>query len=434
MAWPTVMESFFISLAGMVDTWMVSAIGPEAVAAVGLTTQPKLLGIALFMANNIAVSALVARRKGEQRQENANQILQAAVIFAFVAGVIISLLCVVLADPIMHLSGSEETTHADAVMYFRIIMGGMIFNIISLVINAAQRGAGNTKIAMRTNVISNLINIVFNYLLIQGKLGFPALGIRGAALATVIGTIVACALSVHSIFSKNSFLNIWLWKMDKISEFPKMISSIFGISYSVFLEQVLLRIGFLTVSRMAAKQGTYAFAAHQVGMNVMSLSFSFGDGMQAATVSLIGQSLGRKEIEQARAYGRISQRIGNVISVVLALIYLIGGRTYYQVFFADEEIISIGVSIMRVMVFIVLFQIVQVIYMGCLRGAGDVLFTTFASTVSVTIVRPVMSYVFCYVCGFGIIGIWYGILCDQICRAIFTTARFKSGKWTKIII
>lgn len=434
MAWPTVLESFFISLASMVDTWMVSSIGPEAVAAVGLTMQPKLLGIALFIANNIAVSALVARRKGQQRGENANQILQAAVLFTLVAGVVISLLCVFLANPIIRFSGSEEATHADAVLYFQIIMGGMIFNIISLVINAAQRGAGNTKIAMRTNVISNLVNIVCNYLLIEGKFGFPELGICGAALATVLGTVVACILSVRSILSKDSFLNIQSWKWDALSEMPKNLGSIFRISYSAFLEQVLMRVGFLAVSRMAAMQGTYAFAAHQVAMNVMSLSFSFGDGMQAAAVSLIGQSLGRREIRQAKAYGRISQRIGNIISVFLALIYLICGRTYYQMFFAEEEIISIGVSIMRIMVFIVLFQIVQVIYMGCLRGAGDVLFTTFASTISVMIVRPVMSYVFCYLCGLGIIGIWYGVMCDQICRVILTTVRFQSGKWTKIKI
>lgn len=434
MAWPTVMESFFIALAGMVDTWMVSSLGPEAVAAVGLTTQPKFIGLALFVANNIAVSALVARRKGEERQESANQILQVALIFALGTGIVISFLCVFFANPIIHFSGSETSTHQSAVSYFQIIMGGMIFNIISLVINAAQRGAGNTKIAMRTNVTSNIINIVFNYLLIQGHFGFPALGICGAAVATVLGTIVACTMSILSILPKQQFISLKLWKRQQLTAFPKMLKSIFKISYSAFIEQILLRIGFISVAIMAAKQGTNAFAAHQVAMNVMSLSFSFGDGMQAAAVSLIGQSLGRKEIEQAKSYGKISQRIGNLISVVLAIIYLFGGRKYYEAFFQQKDIIELGVSIMRVMVFIVLLQIMQVIYIGCLRGAGDVLFTTFTSALSVTFVRPVMSYVFCYLCGMGIVGIWYGIVCDQICRVILTSVRFKSGKWTRIRI
>lgn len=434
MAWPTVMESFFVAMAGMIDTWMVSSMGAEAVAAVGLTTQPKFIGLSLFVANNIAVSALIARRRGEERKEDANRILQTALIFSLVAGTLVSCVCVYFASTIIHLCGSETSTHQAAVSYFRIIMGGMIFNILSLVINAAQRGAGNTRIAMRTNVTSNVVNVICNYLFIEGHLGFPALGVQGAALATLLGTIVACIMSIFSILPKNQFVSIQLWKCPKVIEFAKTLQSIFKISYSAMFEQILLRIGFISVAVMAAKQGTDAFAAHQVAMNVMSLSFSLGDGMQAAAVALIGQSLGREEIQQAKLYGKISQRIGNLISVALAVIYLFGGRKYYEMFFSEEEIVAIGVSIMHIMVFIVPLQIRQVIYIGCLRGAGDILFTTFTSALSVTIVRPVMSYVFCYLFGMGIVGIWLGVVCDQICRVILATLRFKSGKWTKIKI
>lgn len=88
----------------------------------------------------------------------------------------------------------------------------------------------------------------------------------------------------------------------------------------------------------------------------------------------------------------------------------------------------------RVLTFIVLLQIAQVIYMGCLRGAGDVVFTTIASTISITFVRPILSYVFCYACGLGLVGIWMGILGDQTSRLLLTTWRFKSGRWMKIKI
>ena len=111
----------------------------------------------------------------------------------------------VFAGAIIGFCGSTADTHNDAVVYFRIIMGGMIFNCIQMGINAAQRGAGNTKITMRTNVTSNTINILLNYLLINGRFGFPALGIRGAALATISGTVVACIMSVASIFKKRVF-------------------------------------------------------------------------------------------------------------------------------------------------------------------------------------------------------------------------------------
>lgn len=185
---------------------------------------------------------------------------------------------------------------------------------------------------------------------------------------------------------------------------------------------------------MAANLGTRAFAAHQVGMNIMSLSFSFGDGMQVAAVTLIGQSLGQKNADLAKKYGTICQRIGNMISVVLSVLYLLLGKWFFSMYFTEADTIQIGVEIMRVMVIIVLMQVAQVIYMGCLRGAGDVRFTTIASTISVTCIRPLASYIFAYLLNFGVIGIWLGIVCDQICRLILTQWRFKSGKWTKIKI
>ena len=183
---------------------MVSSLGSYAVAAVGLTTQPKFMGLSLFFALNVAISALVARRRGQNKQEEANRLLYTALIFLVGAAVVLSIAFVALANQIIRLCGSTPETHDSAVAYFRIIMGGMIFNCIQMGINSAQRGAGNTKITMRTNMTSNTINIIFNYLLIGGHFRFPALGIQGAALATVLGTVVASIMSIASIIKKTA--------------------------------------------------------------------------------------------------------------------------------------------------------------------------------------------------------------------------------------
>ena len=120
--------------------------------------------------------------------------------------------------------------------------------------------------------------------------------------------------------------------------------------------------------------------------------------------------------------------------IALAVIYFFGGETIYRMFFREENIIAYGVNIIHCICIIVLFQVSQVIYMGCLRGAGDTLYTAIASTISVTIIRTVVSYLFGYTLGFGIIGIWMGVLGDQISRFIFATVRFKQGKWVQIKI
>ena len=412
MAWPAIVESFFIAFAGLVDSLMVSSLGSYAVAAVGLTTQPKLLDLAFFFALNVSISALVARRRGEQRQGAANETLVTALVFIILAAAVFSVGFVAFASPIIHLCGSTAETHNGAVTYFRIIMGGMIFNCIQMGINSAQRGAGNTKITMRTNVTSNTINIILNYLLINGHFGFPALGIQGAALATVTGTVVGCVMSILSITKQDGFLNLGYILKNKIKPTIAAFISLVRVGYSVFFEQVFMRIGFMMTAIMAAKQGTDAMAAHQVGMNIMSLSFAFGDGLQSAAVALIGAG----------------------IAVCLVAIYLFGGRWLYSLFFEEQHIIEIGVSIIHVIIFVVIFQICQVIYMGCLRGAGDTLYTAVASMISVTFICTIVSYLGGYTLGLGIVGIWFGVLADQMSRFIFATIRFKQGKWVKIKI
>ena len=434
IAWPAVIESFFTAFVGLVDSYMVSGLGSNAVAAVGLTTQPKFMGLSMFFAINVALSALVARRKGEGRKDDANNILVSGFLFILLAAAVISTVLVIFAGDIIRFCGSNSDTHDPATAYFKIVMGGMIFNCIQMGINSAQRGAGNTKITMRTNLTSNTVNIIFNYLLIGGKLGFPALGVRGAALATVLGTVVASIMSFASLFQKDCFVSIPYIVKNKIKPSLNAFRSLIKVGYSVFFEQLLMRVGFMATSIMAAKLGTAPMAAHQVGMNIMGLSFSFGDGLQATAVALIGRSLGEGDEDLAKEYGRTCRVLGLIISFVLACGYFFGGHALMSAFFEEPEIVKIGVDITRIIIIVVIFQVSQVIYMGCLRGAGDTGYTAFASIISVTIIRTAFSYLCGYMLGFGINGVWMGILADQVSRFIFGSVRFKQGKWTKIKI
>ncbi len=434
MAVPAMIESFFVAFAGLVDSLMVSSLGSNAVAAVGLTTQPKFLGLAVFIALNVAISALVARRFGENKRKEANSLLFTAIIAVCILAVVLGASLSIFAPQIMSWCGSTPETHDDAVTYYRIIMSGMIFNCIQMGINSAQRGAGNTKITMRTNITSNTLNIIFNYFLINGHCGFPAMKIAGAAIATVLGSVVACVMSIISIMKPDFFVSIPYIIKEKIRPSFTALKNLVKVGYSVFFEQVLMRIGFMMTAIMAANQGNAAMAAHQVGMNIMALSFSFGDGLQSAAVALIGRSLGEKKPGKAKEFGRTCQMIGGVISVALAVIYFFGAKLLMGLFFEEADIVKIGVGIMRIIIIVVLFQIRQVIYMGCLRGAGDTFYTAVASTVSVTVIRTGISYLCGYTLGWGIAGIWLGVLGDQLSRYIFATLRFKAGKWVNIKI
>ena len=434
VAWPAMAESFFVTLAGMIDTMMVSEMGSYAVAAVGLTNQPKFIGLTLFFGINIAVSALVARRKGEQRRENANEIMLTALGLTFILCAVVTAVFVGFAPQIMRLAGSDADTHEAAVEYFQIIMGGTFFSVLTMVINAAQRGSGNTRLSMTTNLTSSVVNVFFNYLLIGGNLGFPALGIRGAAIATVLGTVVSAGMALFSLFRPNSYVRIPDMIRLKIRWTKESMKSIWNLAYNSSLENIAMRVGFLATALLAARLGTDEFAAHNIGMNILGLGFSFADGMQVAAVALTGEALGAGLKQEAREYGRICQKIGFLISVGLAVLLLVGGRWFYSLYFKEDHILDMGVIITRYTMVIVLLQISQIIYTGCLRAAGDVRYTLGAALISVTVIRTVMTVLLVLVFNLGLHGIWLGVLSDQLSRFMLMRRRFRKGEWVNLRI
>lgn len=435
MAWPSVLESFFIAIAGVIDTIMVGSLGKYAIAAVGLTTQPKFIGLTIFIAINVAVSALVARRKGEGNKKGANQVFITALFINIILCVIISILMVVFASDLMRLAGSNTETHEASVIYFKVIMGGTIFNVIAMSINSAQRGSGNTKVAFITNLTSSIVNIIFNYLLIGGNFGFPALGIYGAAIATVFGTFIAMVMSIRSLFHETSFIAVKFIIKEKIRYSLEAAKSIISLGINMFFENIAMRIGFLATALTAAKLGTDAFAAHNAGMNILSLGFSFGDGMQVAAVALTGMALGEKNPEEAVKLGKICQRIGLFISIGLSLFLFIFGREIMEIFFKNDlAVIDMGMLILKFIMLIVLLQISQIIYGGCLRSGGDVKYTLLTGIISVTFIRSAVTIILVNVFNMGLLGIWIGVLSDQFSRYMFLSTRFRTGSWTKIKI
>ena len=419
-----------ICLVGIVDTIMVGTLGSYAIAAVGLTNQPRLIVLAIFMALNHGITAVVSRRYGQQDKDGANRVLRQILLLAALVVILLSALGQPAARPLLRFAGAKPDTLEHAVTYFRIILIGIPAVVLSMNINAAQRGVGNTRIAMRTNMTANLVNCCFNYLLINGHFGFPALGVAGAAIATVIGNYVGLAIAIASLFRRDGFLQLNF----RESFMPNRddLRSIFRVSGAACLEQVFLRVGFFIYAKVVAELGTDDYATHQIGMHILSLSFCFGDGLTMAASALVGRSLGQKRPDLAVMYGKCAQRIGICIAVGLAAIFVAFAREIYMAFSRDGGIIEKGIPIIYMCAVITAGQISQVIFSGCLRGAGDTMFIALTSMISIGCIRPFLSWYLCYPAGLGLYGAWFGVIIDQYLRLILNGIRFGRGKWTKI--
>lgn len=441
VAWPSVLESVLIGLISFIDTVMVSSCGYEAVAAVGLTGQPKMIFYAFFFALNVGVTAIVSRRKGEGDRDSANKCMSEAVGLTAILGIVLVGTSLLVAKPLLIFAGANKDTLDMAVDYFDITMIGMYFTALGLIINAAHRGCGKTKITMVTNLAANLINILFNYLLINGIGPFPKWGVKGAAVATLIGNIIACAISFCSVMPfAHGYL---LLDLKELFRFRKNVMKLLmKISGSAGIEQIFMRIGFFAYAKMVAELGTVPYATHQICMTIINLSFTFGDGLQVASASLVGQNLGAKRSDLALIYGKAAQRIGLIFGTLLLILFSTCGKGLISMFMSASaasnppetigEIIVTGVKILFIVAVVSPAQISQVVFAGSLRGAGDTKYVAVSSLISIALVRPVLTYIFCYPMGLGVIGAWWSLLVDQYMRLLLTGIRFGRGKWRDI--
>ena len=159
IAWPSAIEALLVGLIGAVDTMMVGTLGKGAIAAVGITTQPKFVLLAIIFSLNTGITAVTARRKGQNNQKEANRTVRAGIIISSIVSLLMAVLGFLFAKPILIFSGANNSYLPDAITYFRVLMFSIPFQALNLTINAAQRGCGKTKISMWTNIISNIINI-----------------------------------------------------------------------------------------------------------------------------------------------------------------------------------------------------------------------------------------------------------------------------------
>jgi putative MATE family efflux protein len=431
----------FVSLIGSVDVMMVSDLGYQAVAAVGLAGQPRMVTLAMFFALNVGVTAVVARRKGQQLPDDANQTLRNGLIVGFLLSLVVTVPAMLFSEPLMLFAGADpvETLNMSNT-YFKIMTAFLPVNVLTMTINAAQRGAGNTRMPMIANLVANVVNVIFNYLLIYGKFGFPRMEVAGNAISSGIGMCVALILSLLPLIAKKKNDNRFLrftrkdnWRIHWNTLFP-----VVKVGGNAMVEQGAQRIGFMAYAIIVAKLGTAHFAAHQAGMQFLNFSFTFGDGIGIAATSLVGQNLGRKRSDLALLYGKCGQRLALTVSVIVAALVVSFRYPLVKIFLNpalpnNMAAYLLGVDLMFMVACFQPLQMSNVVISGCLRGAGDNLYVATVMILCVMIVRPVMATI-AIALGFGLMGAWAGAIIDMGIRLALMYKRFSSDKWmTKVV-
>ena len=439
IAWPSALEGVMMTLMNSFDTMMVGRLGSSAIASVGLCAQPRMILLLIAQALCMGTTAVIARRKGEGNQKAAVSTLQQSLALILMIGVTMTICGMFLGEPLLKLAGAKEgDTLEGANIYFRYISSAFIFNYITLCICAAMRGIGKTRITMTVNMIANVVNVFLNFCLIEGHFGFPALGIKGAAIATAIGGVVSAAVAISMLFrKKDNYLCILPWQKFRFDK--KTLGSLVKVGSGTIAESVFMWVGFLLNGKLIAGVSTAAYATNQIVQQVSGLTFCLGDGVGAACTSMVGQSMGAGQKKKAYAYAKLGQRICLFVSIFL-VIFIFTGRIWMPRLFTDEQQIISASALCFIVCLIGIYpQNMRVMISGCLRGAGDVKYVAMVSLISVAILRPLATWFFCYPMNswfpgmmFGFMGAWISFDLDSIVRWLLLQVRINKGEWVNI--
>ncbi len=430
LALPVMAEQALGTLTQIVDMAMVGRLGPESIAAIGVSMQPFGLVMALFAAISVGNTALVARFIGAREHDNASRTLAQSLLIAVVFAGLIAVGGYLFTEQIVSIMKPEPDVLALAISYVRYMIPGFFFMLSGMMITGSLRGAGDTKTPMKVNMLVNLINPVLNYLLIYGKFGFPAMGVRGAALATTLARSTGGCIFLYLVLSGKRIIRI---ERDYIRAFDwPLIKRMLNIGVPAAIEQLITRSGQMLYARTVSGLGTISYAAHQVAINAEAISYMPGFGFATAATTLVGQNLGAKKPEQATRSGWEAWKLGSLLMGSMGVVLFLAPGLLMRIYTDDPEVIRQGITCLRIAAFSQIPMGTSFIFSGALRGAGDTRFMLFVSTASVWIVRLGLSLILINQFDLALAGAWIAMALDWFFRGGIAALRFRSGRWQKV--
>lgn len=416
---PAILDSLIAVIVTTIDTKMISPLGAAVVSAVSITSQPKLLFLAIFYALGTTASIFISQALGKKDREEANDYFHRILRLTIAASLVLGGLLMLLAEPVIRLCSCQEDTIGLSAEFFRIIMGFMVFQTVSIVLNAALRAVGKTNVTLISAAATGAVDILVNYLLIEGHWGFPRMGVAGDAIATVAGTVAACLVSGIYLARHSDFLTLrgLLRRPGKNPEAMKNIRSKAG---NTVFENLFTRIGFLLSGIVVSLLPSDKTAVYFVAMLLLNYTFAFGDGLQSTLVMLTGRSVGAGDPEGLRKYVRGGRAAGLAVAAALSVIFVAGAHFFFGLFFSDEPSVAEGVQYSWVAAALTFLQIFRLVNTAAMRGMGEVKHPRIIATVCVLVINPALSYLLSAVCSFEVWGIWQASLVTQFIWCLLT--------------
>ncbi|MBL7964880.1 MAG: MATE family efflux transporter [Flavobacteriales bacterium] len=423
---PMVIELLGESLFALVDVYFVSRLGTDAVATVGLTESVLTIIYSTAWGLGMGVTAVVARRTGEQDATGANIGAGQGILIAVAVGLLIALPGALFAEEILSVMGASENVVSTGSAYTRWMFAGNVVIMLLFSINAVFRGAGDPLLALVVLWVANMINMVLDPLLIFGWGPFPAMGIEGAAVATNIGRGIGVALQFWLLargvgrvrLGWHHFRPVW-----------SVLVTIVRVSAGGILQFLIASASWVFLVRIVSSFGSVAVAGYTVAVRVMIFSLLPSWGVANAAATLVGQNLGAKDPRRAERATWLCGHYNMFYMVAVAVLFWLAAPWILGFFTTDAAVLQYAVDALRIICLGYFFYGYGMVLAQAFNGAGDSWTPTWMNLFCFWLVEIPLAWLLAKSLGWGPDGVFASVAMAESLLAVVSAYFFRRGKW-----
>lgn len=429
LAVPAVGENVAWNVGQTLMLIIAGVLGPAALAGVGATEAVRWFVVSAVRAMGTGVTALVARRVGAERYDEARRYAAQAIGLTVGTMTVVALIMALQAERVLAAMGLTPEVIALSAPYTRLAMLSIIPQTTCFLMGAVLKALGDTRTPMLAMATRSATVVLLSYVLVDGKLGLPVLGLPGIGLALVVAWTSGLLPLARALGAGRLHLSLAPGAWRDLYPRWETIRRVLAVAVPAGVEEISLSGGQLVFTRILTSLGTVAYAAHLIGFNIAGYGLNVAFGFAVAASTLVGQNLGARRPDRARALALWSLGLGVSFITLYALILVLAAGPMAGLFTADAAVVAafrpaaplISLSLPALGVFSILA--------GGLRGAGDTRGPMVATVVSQWTLRLVVAYTGGIVMGWGLPGVWAGWVLDQWVRATWISRRFRAGRW-----
>ena len=429
---PMILEMGMESVFAVVDIFFVSMLNSkEAVAAVGTTELILTIIYSVAMGLGMGATAMVSRRIGESNQEGATVAATQAIYIGLFSIVVFTIVGLFFYEDLLALLGASKEVIAIGSGYTQLMLGGNIVIVLLFLINGIFRGAGNAAIAMRALILANLLNIVLDPLFIFGLGPVPAMGVKGAALATTIGRGIGVLYQLYYLFNKKGIIKI---RKDHFKPDWNIIISLLKLSAGSTGQFIISSASWIVLGAILNRFGSATFAGYTFAIRVMVFTLLPSFGLANAAATLVGQNLGAGYPDRAEKSVWQAGLMNMLFLSIVMVVFLLFSSSIIGVFTTDTEVIGYGSQALQIVALGYVFYGYGMVITQSFNGAGDTFTPTLLNFLGFWCFQIPLAYLLALKWKLGPVGVYAAISIAESALAIAGILIFRRGKWKLVKI